>query len=92
MLHMAYPTRKPLEAGVQVSVLAHLISAGDSLAVEYPDNSRDTAEVIRSSANILEIDIGGRRWRLAPLAPHEMISVPTKFDKKPLVVWSIQPD
>ena len=91
MQHMAYPTGKPLASSDQISVLETSIRVGDTLALEYPNNSREEAQVTESSVNILEIDVGGKRWRLAPIAPHEPVLTPMEFDKKPLVVWVIQP-
>jgi hypothetical protein len=92
MVHMAHSRKFPLGPGEHLSIQATEINAGDELLIESVGNKSEKATVVRSSPNILEIDVGEKRWRLAPLVPQETVSAPAKFGKKPLVVWVIQPE
>ena len=89
-MHLAYPTKNPLGPGVQVSILLTPIRVGDGLAIEYPNNRKGSARVIRAEANSLEIVVGKKRWRLAPLGSKEVAEAPIKFDQKPVPIWVIQ--
>lgn len=89
--HMAYPTRYPLEPGVQISILVSPIHAGDRLSIEYPNGKRGSAKVLHCGENALDIIVGKARWRLAPLAPEEVPEAPIRFAQKPVPIWVIQP-
>ena len=90
MTHMAYPMSQSLASGGRVTIIGTPVKLGDILIVEYPNNERAEAEVVKCSANILEIAIGDSKWRLAPLNPAETLpSVPP--DSMASIVWVIQP-
>jgi hypothetical protein len=91
MMHVAYPTEYPLRPGVQVSILVTPIRVGDALAIEYPDNNRGAARVLSAEANRLEIVVGRKRWRLAPLEPTESAVAPIRFAREPVPIWVVQP-
>ena len=90
MIHLAYPTRHPLAPGVQVSIILTPIRVGDGLAIEYPNNRKGSARVLRAEGNTLEIVVGKIRWRLAPLGPRDVAEAPIEFDQKPVPIWVIQ--
>jgi hypothetical protein len=92
MMHLAYPTKYPLEPGVQVSIVVSPIRVGDGLSIEYPNNRRGSARVLRAEANSLEIVVGKKRWRLAPLGSKEVAEAPIRFAQKPVPIWVIQPN
>ena len=77
--------------GIRIKTIGKPIVARDVLAIEYPDNSRAQASVIGCSPNLLEIEIAGSRWRLAPLMPAETVDVSTATDGMASIVWVIQP-
>ena len=88
---MAYPTNGKLGHGVEVTIIGTPITPGDDLAIEYPSNAREGASVVHCGPNILEIDVGGTRWRLAPLAASEGVHNAMKVDGMAINVWVIQP-
>jgi hypothetical protein len=74
------------EVGAPVTVSGHPRS-GDILVVDGENNELPNARIGRVSVNILEIELGGKLLRLAPLNPSESVEP----GKKPMVVWVVQP-
>jgi len=68
MAHI-YVRSQSFAPGVEVEISGHPINANDKVPVEFPDNSRVEATIVRSSSNIVEIKVGDDQWRLAPLVP-----------------------
>jgi hypothetical protein len=88
MLHMVYPTYdKPLIVGVRLTILNVPLAAGDELAIEYPDNTREGGQVVSCAARDLVIAVGQQQWHLAHIA---QTSSPAKFDNRRPTVWEIQ--
>jgi len=75
---------------VEVEISGHPINVNDKVPVEFPDNSRAEATIVRSSSNIVEIKVGDDQWRLAPLVPAELIDR-DPVDQATPITFRVQP-
>ena len=90
MKHLAYPTNYPLVAGVQLSILVSPIKGGDELAIEYPNGRKALGKVMSGGPSLLEVVVGKKRFRLAPLAFNNKPEAPIRFLREPVPVWVVQ--
>jgi hypothetical protein len=71
MQHSSYVNGSDIHVGTVISIATKTVSAGDELALEFPNNNRLPGKVITASANELEVAIGAGNWRLRPHAPSD---------------------
>ena len=90
MQHSAHTTSPALSVGVQV-IVCGVLRAGDTLALEYPNDARanvSVAEVIGDNAIIVE---GSDRWRMTPATSKDRLSglsVPAELNPKNWLIRS----
>lgn len=73
-----------------MSILVGPIKGGDELAIEYPNGKKALGKVVSGGPSLLEVVVGKKRLRLAPLASDNTPEAPIRFLRKPVPVWVVQ--
>lgn len=71
VLHSALVNSDEIQVGAVISIDAKTVSAGNKLALIFPNNNRAAATVISASSSELELESDTETWRLRPHAPSD---------------------
>ena len=71
MQYRAVANGAELHVGTVLSIATKSCSAGDTIAIEFPNHGHVLGKVLSASSNEIEAEIGSATWRLRPHAPSD---------------------
>ena len=90
MQHRAVANGAELHVGTVLSFATKSCSAGDTIAIEFPNHGHVLGKVICALSNEVEAEIESATWRLRPHAPSDS-QAHSDMTSDEATFWTLQP-